>query len=76
MIQIIFFYKIKIEHFVKISRLFLTIYILGWNMAKITGTAARVDKVKHRRKGIHSKSKTSSLKTSKHYIKAYRGQGR
>ena len=51
-------------------------YILGWNMAKITGTAARVDKVKHRRKGIHSKSKTSSLKTSKHYRKAYRGQGR
>ena len=45
-------------------------------MAKITGTAARVDKVKHRRKGIHSKSKTSSLKTSKHYRKAYRGQGR
>ena len=45
-------------------------------MTKITGTAARVDKVKHRRKGIHSKSKTSSLKTSKHYRKAYRGQGR
>ena len=33
-------------------------------MAKITGTAARVDKVKHRRKGIHSKSKTSSLTLS------------
>lgn len=68
---------VKIEHFVKISRLFLTIYILGWNIAKITGTSAgRIDKVKHRRKGIHSKSKTSSLKTSKHYRKAYRGQGR
>ena len=65
---------IKIEHFVIISRLFLTIYILGWNIAKITGTAARVDKVKHRRKGIHSKSKTSSLKTSKHYRKLIEGK--
>ena len=46
-------------------------------MAKIVGTVAtRVEKVKHRRKGIHSKCKTSSLKTSKHYRKAYRGQGR
>ena len=46
-------------------------------MAKITGTSVgRIDKTKHRRKGIHSKSKTSSLKTSKHYRKAYRGQGR
>lgn len=26
--------------------------------------------------GVHSKSKTSKLKNSKHYIKAYRGQGR
>ena len=46
-------------------------------MAKIVGTvAARVDKPKHRRKGVHSKCKTSSLKTSKHYRKAYRGQWR
>ena len=68
---------VKIEHFVKISRLFLTIYILCWNIAKITGTSAtRVDKPKHRRKGVHSKCKTFSLKTSKHYRKAYRGQGR
>ena len=50
---------VKIEHFVKISRLFLTIYILCWNIAKITGTSAtRVDKPKHRRKGVHSKCKT------------------
>jgi hypothetical protein len=28
------------------------------------------------RPGIHSKSKTSSLKSSKNYKKAYRGQGR
>lgn len=28
------------------------------------------------RPGVHAKSKHSSLKTSKHYVKAYRGQGR
>lgn len=28
------------------------------------------------RPGIHAKSKTSKLKSSKHYIKKYRGQGR
>jgi len=32
--------------------------------------------VKIKRKGIHSKSKTSSLKSSKNYSKKYRGQGR
>lgn len=26
--------------------------------------------------GIHAKSKTSKLKTSKNYVKKYRGQGR
>lgn len=29
-----------------------------------------------KRKGVISKCKTSSIKTSKHYKKAYRGQGR
>jgi hypothetical protein len=29
-----------------------------------------------KRPGIHSKTKTSKHKTSKHYKKAYRGQGR
>lgn len=29
-----------------------------------------------KRKGIHSKSKTSKLKSSKQYKKAYRGQGK
>ena len=28
------------------------------------------------RPGVHAKSKTSRLKTSKHYKKSYRGQGR
>ena len=46
-------------------------------MAKMAGAVAtRIDTFKRRRKGIHSKSKTSRLKTSKHYRKAYRGQGR
>ena len=31
---------------------------------------------KKKRKGIHSKSKTSSSKKSKLYAKKYRGQGR
>lgn len=33
-------------------------------------------KNKVRRKGIHSKSKSSALKSSKNYKKKYRGQGR
>ena len=32
--------------------------------------------VKKKRKGIHAKSKTSKLKTSRNYKKVYRGQGR
>ena len=70
---------INIEQSSKISRLFyiFTYIYLGWNMAKITGTVAtRIEKPKRRRKGIHSKCKTSGLKTSKNYRKAYRGQGR
>ena len=44
-------------------------------MAKlITSNAPRDSKKK--RKGIHAKTKTSSVKGSKHYKKAYRGQGR
>lgn len=31
---------------------------------------------KKKRPGIHSKSRTSNLKQSKHYVKPYRGQGR
>jgi len=31
---------------------------------------------KKKRKGIHSKTQSSSLKRSKNYKKAYRGQGR
>lgn len=31
---------------------------------------------KPKRKGVYAKTKTSTLKTSKNYIKAYRGQGK
>ena len=46
-------------------------------MPKITGTiATRIEKPKRKRKGVHSKCKTSGVKTSKNYKKTYRGQGR
>lgn len=31
---------------------------------------------KTKRSGVYAKTKTSSLKTSKNYVKPYRGQGR
>tara|TARA_X000001316_G_C918043_1_gene32211 strand:- start:433 stop:567 length:135 start_codon:yes stop_codon:yes gene_type:complete len=31
---------------------------------------------KIKRPGVHAKSKTSKLKSSKNYIKSYKGQGR
>lgn len=34
------------------------------------------EKPRRRRKGIHAKSKSSHLKSSKNYKKKYRGQGR
>ena len=40
------------------------------------GIGSVFTKTKKRRPGVHSKSKTSHLKSSKHYKKAYRGQGR
>ena len=36
---------------------------------------SKKEKIKVRRKGIHSKSKMSSLKSSKNYTKKYKGQG-
>ena len=44
-------------------------------MAKLITSDAPKD-FKKRRKGIHAKTKTSKVKSSKHYKKAYRGQGR
>jgi len=44
-------------------------------MAKQT-TAVRLEKPKVSRPGVHSKTKTSQLKSSKNYKKLYRGQGK
>ena len=33
-------------------------------------------KTRKKRPGIHAKTKTSKLKTSKNYVKLYKGQGR
>lgn len=45
-------------------------------MAKQTNTSEKLVKVKIRRKGVHSKSKTSKLKGSKLYKKTYNSQGK
>lgn len=45
-------------------------------MAKAKNESIKVDKKKISRPGVHSKSKTSSLKESKNYKKSYKGQGR
>ena len=44
-------------------------------MARPT-TYKHILKPKKKRPGIHSKSKQSQLKSSKNYIKKYKGQGR
>lgn len=46
-------------------------------MAKVKATASTTELVKAKvsRPGIHSKAKTSSLKSSKNYKKLYNGQG-
>ena len=45
-------------------------------MAAKSNSTTFEPKPKVSRPGIHSKSKTSSLTTSKNYKKAYRGQGK
>lgn len=35
-----------------------------------------IEKTRVKRPGVHAKSKTSNLKSSKNYVKQYRGQGR
>ncbi len=45
-------------------------------MAKQTNTVEKVVKPKISRPGVHAKSQTSALKSSKNYKKLYRGQGR
>lgn len=36
----------------------------------------KVVKTKVSRPGVHAKTKTSTIKTSKNYVKKYKGQGR
>lgn len=43
---------------------------------KAPTTVAREETPKKKRPGIHSKKRTSKLKKSKNYKKAYKGQGR
>ena len=43
---------------------------------KLSQGAAKSVKKNISRPGIHAKSKTSTLKSSKNYTKKYRGQGR
>ena len=45
-------------------------------MAKGINLGNYMERPKRKRPGVHAKSKTSKLKTSKNYVKAYRGQGR
>ena len=44
-------------------------------MAKIKDVSTKLEKKKGSRPGIHAKTKTSKLKSSKKYKKLYRGQG-
>lgn len=45
-------------------------------MAKISNSSTKLEKAPVNRPGVHSKTKTSSHKSSRNYKKAYRGQGR
>ena len=46
-------------------------------MKKTTSnTSYKLEKKKIKRPGVHTKKKTSTLKTSKNYTKTYKGQGR
>jgi hypothetical protein len=42
---------------------------------KSSSTSTKIDKPKKKRPGVHSKCKTSKLKSSKNYKKLYKGQG-
>ena len=44
--------------------------------AKTNAVNSYVSKPKVKRPGVHAKSKTSKLKSSKNYAKAYRSQGK
>ena len=45
-------------------------------MAKAAQSTTKVENTKVSRPGVHAKSKTSKLKSSKNYKKLYKGQGK
>ena len=45
-------------------------------MAKKINIYQYIKKSKKKRPGVHAKSKSSNLKSSKNYVKQYKGQGR
>ena len=45
-------------------------------MAKMINSISYIKQNTRKRPGVHAKSKTSGLKSSKNYKKTYRGQGR
>ena len=45
-------------------------------MARRNFTFIYLEKPKKRRPGVHAKTKSSKCKSSKNYLKRYRGQGR
>lgn len=46
-------------------------------MAKVnTSVVKKVESKKVSRPGVHSKTKSSKMKTSKNYLKKYNGQGK
>jgi hypothetical protein len=45
-------------------------------MAKAQSVVKKKEKTKVSRPGVHAKTKSSKLKTSKNYLKKYNGQGK
>jgi len=45
-------------------------------MAKVKDSSGFIAKPKRKRPGVHAKSKTSKLKTSRNYVKKYKSQGK
>ena len=44
--------------------------------AKVSTHSGRIGKGGKKRKGVHARSRNSSLKNSKNYRKTYKGQGK
>jgi hypothetical protein len=45
-------------------------------MAKVQSVVKKKEKTKVSRPGVHAKTKSSKLKSSKNYLKKYNGQGK